>query len=277
VLTTPALQILKEFRPDLRVGVVVESRFAPVFEEHPAVDTILAPSIQATTRWRPHLALNFHGGTRSVALTVASGARHRAGFGHYRARWAYNVAIPRAQEILGVERTVHTAEHLASAMFYLGVPQREIPRASLVAPPWPHARPYAALHPFASAPEKTWPADRFAALAQHLRDHDGLDPVILCGPSDDAAPFRDFEIVRASLSDVKAVIRSASLFIGNDSGPAHIASAFGVPLVVLYGPSDPVVWAPWKPTAAQPIVRRPIQDIGVDEVLRALDHLKAPA
>ena len=45
----------------------------------------------------------------------------------------YNVRIPRAQEILGVERTVHTAEHLASAMFYLGAPVGEIPRAKLVA------------------------------------------------------------------------------------------------------------------------------------------------
>lgn len=277
VLTTPALQILKEFRPDVRIAVVVEPRFAPVFEDHPAVDAILPPAITPVTRWRPHLALNFHGGTRSIALTLASGARRRAGFAHYRARWAYNVTIPRAQEILGVERTVHTAEHLASAMFYLGAPQRDIPRASLVAPPWSHPRPYALLHPFASAPEKAWPTDRFAAIARRLRDHDHLDPVILCGPSDDAAPFADFQIVRSSLSEVKSVIRSASLFIGNDSGPAHIAAAFGIPLAVLYGPSDPVVWAPWKAVAAQTLVRRLIQDISVDEVLRALDHLKAPA
>jgi heptosyltransferase-3 len=45
----------------------------------------------------------------------------------------YNVRIPRAQDILGVDRHVHTAEHLASAMFYLGVPRCEIPRARLFA------------------------------------------------------------------------------------------------------------------------------------------------
>ena len=41
----------------------------------------------------------------------------------------------------------------------------------------------------------------------------------------------------------------AQLFIGNDSGPAHIAAAFGVPVVVLFGPSDPVNWAPWRTEA----------------------------
>jgi hypothetical protein len=55
-----------------------------------------------------------------MALTAASHARYRAGFQHFRAQWAYNLSIPRAQEILGEERAVHTAEHLASAMFWLG-------------------------------------------------------------------------------------------------------------------------------------------------------------
>ncbi len=43
--------------------------------------------------------------------------------------------------------------------------------------------------------------------------------------------------------DVKSLMAGASLFIGNDSGPAHIAAAFGVPVVVIFGSSDPVTWA----------------------------------
>jgi ADP-heptose:LPS heptosyltransferase len=80
VLTTPALQILKETRPNLRVAVVVEPRFSAVFENNPHVDRILAPSVPAIARWRPDLAVNLHGGTRSIALTVASRAPYRAGF-----------------------------------------------------------------------------------------------------------------------------------------------------------------------------------------------------
>jgi ADP-heptose:LPS heptosyltransferase len=278
VLTTPALQILTEARPDVHIAVVVEARFAAIFEHHPCVDRILPPSAPALARWHPDLAINFHGGTRSIALTLASRARHRAGFAHYRARWAYNVVLPRAQQVLGVERKVHTAEHLASAMFYLGVPKRDIPRASLFADPWPRPRPYAAIHPFASTPEKTWPADRFVATARALRDSGELEPVILSGPADDPSPFAGFEILRnAPLSVLKSAIRSASLFIGNDSGPAHMAAAFGIPLVVLFGPSDATVWAPWKPVAAEALVRSSIAQIATADVLNAISHLKAAA
>src|SRR5580704_1170708 len=126
VLTTPALEILRQSRPDLRVAVVVEDRFAPVFEQNPAVESLFPAKVSALRGWRPQLCLNLHGGTRSAALTAASGASFRAGFAHFRFPQAYNVQIPRAQEILGVDRVVHTAEHLASAMFFLGAREMEI-------------------------------------------------------------------------------------------------------------------------------------------------------
>ena len=63
--------------------------------------------------------LNLHGGTRSLWLTLTSGARYRAGFAHHRFSFLYSQKIPTAQAILGVDRPVHTAEHLASAVFWL--------------------------------------------------------------------------------------------------------------------------------------------------------------
>src|SRR5258708_5872012 len=137
VLTTPAISLLKQFRPDLQIAVVVEDAFAAVFSGNPDIDCILPPTISAVTRLRPHLALNLHGGGTSAWLTLMSRAGLRAGFAHFRFAPIYNVRIPRAQEILKVDRTVHTAEHLASAMFFLGVPQCEIPRATLFATPRP--------------------------------------------------------------------------------------------------------------------------------------------
>src|SRR5438270_178212 len=110
VLTTPALDILKRSRPDLRLAVLVEDRFRAIFEGNPDVDRILAPELPALRRLRPQLCLNLHGGTRSAWMTLSSGARYRAGFAHYRHQFAYNVRIPRAQQILRVSRTVHTAE-----------------------------------------------------------------------------------------------------------------------------------------------------------------------
>src|SRR3954452_13607666 len=73
VLTTPALEILKRSRPDLRIAVIVEDRFAPIFEGNRDVDEILAPAVRPLGRFRPELVLNLHGGTRSMLLTGSSG------------------------------------------------------------------------------------------------------------------------------------------------------------------------------------------------------------
>ena len=84
VLTTPALDILKRSRPDLRLAVVVEDRFRDIFEGNPDLEAILPPALGALRAWRPALCLNFHGGTRSAWMTALSGSPFRAGFGHFR-------------------------------------------------------------------------------------------------------------------------------------------------------------------------------------------------
>ena len=268
VLTTPALALLKSHRPDLQIHVVAEPRFSGVFEDNPDVSAV-SENIP-----RADLVLNLHGGTRSMWLTLASGARYRAGFAHHRYSFIYTHKIPTAQAILGVDRPVHTAEHLASAMFWLGVPPTDIPRAKLMARAQPNLRPYAVIHPFASAPGKAWPVERFASVAVRLQSQ-GLQPVILAGPSDDASPFEAFEVYRnAPLRDVKNLMAGASLFIGNDSGPAHIAAAFGVPVVVLFGPSNPVTWAPWRTEARVLTSEGNIGRISVDDVLSAAEALR---
>ena len=285
VLTTPALEILKRSRPDLRVAVMVEDRFRAVFEGNPDVDEILPPEWSALRRFRPRLCLNLHGGTRSAWLTVASGARWRAGFGHFRHQFAYNVRIPRAQEILGVERTVHTAEHLASAMFYLGAPVGEVPRAKLGAdrsgpegaPFGARKGPAATIHPVAATAEKTWPAEGFLAVAEHLR-RTGIEPVFIGAAGDDLSPFAAYRTLQgAPLGEVKALLGSSCLFVGNDSGPAHMAAAFGLPVVVIFGKSDPAVWGPWR-TAAE-IVTAPggIARVSTGQVLDALARLRVHA
>src|SRR5581483_5616114 len=106
VLTTPALDLLKRARKDLAIAVVVEDRFREVFSGNPDLAAILPPDFGALRGWRPNLCVNLHGGTRSAWMTALSGAQ-RVGFGHFRHQWIYQARIPRAQEILGVERTVH--------------------------------------------------------------------------------------------------------------------------------------------------------------------------
>ena len=277
VLTTPALDILKNARPDLEVGIVVEDRFRAIFEGNPAVSAILDPALAAIWRWRPQLCLNLHGGRHSMFLTAGSRAKIRAGFAHHRGAFVYNVPIPRAQEILGVERPVHTAEHLASAMYYLGCPQQDIPRARLFAAPPPEAPPYAIFHPIAAAAYKTWPAQRFVQVAEHVRRSSKLEPVFIGAASDDLSPFRSFRVIAgAPLAEIMSLISGASLFFGNDSGPAHIAAAFGIPLVVLFGRMEhSITWAPWRATSAALLASpQGIAAISVEEAIGCVERLQ---
>jgi heptosyltransferase-3 len=277
VLTTPAISLLKQARPDLRIAMVVEDAFAPVFARNPDLDSILPPKPPEISRWRPELTLNLHGGVTSFRLTIAARSRWRAGFAHFRFRPVYNIQIPRTQEILGVDRKVHTAEHVASAMFFLGVPRADIPRARLFADPRPSARPYAVLHPMAWAPDKTWPSFNFLAVAEHLEKRLGLEPVFIAGPGESLDTFaRHRCLASAPLEEIKSLLSGASLFIGNDSGPAHMAAAFGLPVVVLFGSSDPDIWRPWRTESSVLTNPAGIHSIGIADAVQAIDTVLAP-
>jgi len=282
VLATPAIRLLKEARPDLRVGVVVEDRFAAVFENNSDVAEILPPRAGAVRSFAPALCLNLHGGSRSARLTALSGARIRAGFEIFRPAWVYSVRIPTAQETMGITRRVHTAEHMASAVFYLGAPIAEVPRARLEPGPEPSQYtpegPYAVIHPLAATPEKTWPAERFRELARHFEQCMGLQTVFIGGPGEDLSAFRPRRTVAgAPLGEVMKLMRGAAFFAGNDSGPAHVAAAFGVPQIVLFGPSDAEVWAPWRTPAEILRAEGGIGSISLERAIEAADRLRVTA
>jgi ADP-heptose:LPS heptosyltransferase len=279
VLTTPGLSLLKQSRPDLEIGVAVEPQFAAVFEGNPAVSRIIEPNWVAVRKSKPKLCLNLHGGTRSLWMTLFSGAKWRAGFVHHSFTFAYNMKIGRAQDILHVRGVVHTAEHLASAFFAMGVPISDVPRAQLYPNPaevdaLPVRGRYAVLHPFAASPEKTWPAEKFCELARFLKLWN-LEPVILAGPEDDASLFSAHVVFRGSLSQAKALISEASLFVGNDSGPAHIAAAFGLPTLVLFGPSKPAIWGPWRTESEIVVGPDGLARVPVSRVVAALERLRS--
>jgi heptosyltransferase-3 len=258
VLTTPALRLLKTARPDVQIFVVVERPWDRLLESNDDVaGTVICDrsarwkAAAAIRRVRPELCLNLHGGSTSAALTAFSGASWRAGFAHFPFRAVYNVAIPRAQEVLRrtANAPVHTAEHLASAAFYLGAPSGEIPAARLFAEAAPRTSPYAVLHVAAAYFTKQWPTARFVELGRWLRETLGLEPILTAGPGqgDLLAGVEGLETsANLSVGGLMSLIKGARLFVGNDSGPAHVAAAFGVPCVVIFGSSNSSVWRPWK-------------------------------
>ena len=117
---------------------------------------------------------------------------------------------------------------------------------------------YVLVNPGAAWPNKRWPPDRFGALAAALRQRTGLASVVLWGPGERALAD---EVVAASsgaatvsppttVRDLVALSRGAALLVSGDTGPTHIASAVGTPIVGLYGPTRPSRNGPLSPRDA---------------------------
>jgi ADP-heptose:LPS heptosyltransferase len=122
----------------------------------------------------------------------------------------------------------------------------------------------------ASAPQKIWPHSNFLAIADHLENHLGLEPVFISGHGESLAAFNRYTSIEgASLEEIKSLLAGAALFIGNDSGPAHMAAAFGLPVVVMFGSSDPDIWRPWQTESSVLTNPAGIQSIAVAEVAEA--------
>jgi ADP-heptose:LPS heptosyltransferase len=285
VLLTPALHLLKAWRPELFVSVLVERRFRELLEGNPDVDEVLSPgegSIKAALylgaalgfrRKKFALCINLHGGPTSRFLTRLCGARIKVGFEHFRSPSHYQILVPDARLILD-QPTIHTAEHQACAFFYLGLPCREIPRARILVSAehkawWKQRRAslglasgdeYVMIHPTALYATKQWATEKFAQLASALERERGLKGVFSCGPGEgvvldaiqnaSSSPIRRLEGM--SLGQFAAALAGARLFVGNDSGPAHMAAALSRPLVVIFASSSSTIWGPWPRLTSNP-------------------------
>lgn len=101
---------------------------------------------------------------------------------------------------------------------------------------------YAVIHPFSGSPRKNWPLEKFRELARNLERQ---MPVRWCAGADDP-PLP--EAVRiGDLYELGCWLAGARLYVGNDSGITHLAAAVGTPVLALFGPTDPAVWAPRGP------------------------------
>jgi heptosyltransferase III len=275
ILLTPALRLLHDWRPDLRVSVLVEPPWNELLEGNPAVHSVVTLRSKLLTAWRVRRAnfdavVNLHGGPTSAFLSRWSGSPLRTGFSHFRHPGAYSAHIPTAQEILGTSQPVHTAEHVASAFFWLGVPPAKIPPAELYPSDAAFERvrarlgsmgvgedeSYAVVHPSALYASKQWPAQGFAEIEQHLERVYGLRTIYVCGEGRNERETLDRieshnrrSILLAQgwpIRELVALTAGGRIFVGNDSGPAHIAAAVRIPVLVIFGSSQAAVWKPWK-------------------------------
>jgi heptosyltransferase-3 len=116
------------------------------------------------------------------------------------------------------------------------------------------------VHPFSGSPVKDWPLDRWDALASRV----GAEFAI----------GRDRQPLFEDLYQLACWLASAKLYVGNDSGITHLAAAVGTPVVALFGPTDPGIWAP---RGAQVVIIKKdrLEEITVDDVTAAVERCLA--
>lgn len=202
------------------------------------------------------VAIDLQGAIRSALLTKVSHARVRAGALHPRelpARWWYNVkAITPARHV--IDQACETV--VAAVGRDIAPATVEFPSSATV-DKWADdflrsfSSPFAIVNPGAGWGAKCWPAERYAALAKNLADH-GVSTLVNAGPGElqlaqkvCAGMGKFARVVECSLLELIALTRRAAIFVGGDTGPLHLASALGVPVVAIFGPTDPARNGPY--------------------------------
>lgn len=217
---------------------------------------------------------NLHGGNTSAWLTALSGARYRIGCVEFRHQFVYNLLIPKSADLLE-RRDHHTVERTLAWFDWLRGDLRkdfsEAPSLTVLVSETaqasvkeklrsaginPQAR-YAVIQPGAVFATKEWMGDRFASIAEFLIS-EGLQVVLTGAPGERAKlegiksqiPTTAGLLSTLSIQELIAVIAGADLYLGNDSGPAHIAAALKKPTVILFGSSNSAAWSPWQTRGA---------------------------
>jgi predicted lipopolysaccharide heptosyltransferase III len=279
VLATPSLFALKRFLPHVQVDILVEDWVAPLLANHPHVDNVielkrggLAKRMDAAREIRAaryDVVYNLHGGTTATFLTRATGARHRVGFRTYQYAKLHTELVPSPLLLWGQQKT-HSVEQQLALLGWTGVPVSDRPRTRLgIAPEAAGSviqhledagladKKIALIHPAAAFNTKQWATKNFARVAEYLAER-GYAPVAIAARheaqiidelvNEASAPILSLDL---SLPEVSALASRSQLFVGNDSGIAHIAAAVGTPSVVIFGSSNIAHWRPWHRAAAE--------------------------
>lgn len=282
VLATPSLRALRRFVPGARIDVLLEDWVAPLLEGSPDVDRVVtvrrksqSSRLAVARRLRAEdydVAYNLHGGSTAVLLVRASGARHRVGYADYAYASLHNHAAPPSAELWGRKKT-HSAEQQLALMGWTGVPVTDRPASHLAVLPEASAsvarrlregagladgQAFALVHPAAAFETKTWAAGNFARVVEHLAAR-GLASIAVAAPGESkvidevrarsVSPLAGFTDL--TLPELTALAARSTVFVGNDSGVAHVAAAVGTPQVVVFGSSNVAHWRPWTEAPAE--------------------------
>jgi heptosyltransferase I len=278
----PVAAALRRAHPSARIDWLVSAKHRDILDLVPVIDRRLVindrgsatggaslwTTIGELRRQRYDVAIDLQGLIKSAVLARSSGAARAIGFssGYAResmARLFYTDAYDGGRGgLFDPRETRHVVAINLAVLGLLGItpgppefPIEQVDSAAARQATNATGGHYALLNPGAAWPNKRWPADRLGAVAAALRERHGLMSVVLWGPGEEmlaqdvvaAASGAAVTASRTTIADVVALARGAAVMVSGDTGPTHIASAVGTPLVGIYGPTRPTRNGPMAP------------------------------
>jgi lipopolysaccharide heptosyltransferase I len=273
----PIAAALRATWPDARIDWLVDVRHRPILDRVTGLSGIVPVDtrqmrgdvgvvavVRRLRAARYDVAVDAQGLMKSAWLARLAGARRVVGLarGHLReplARWGYDdTAEPAGPHVVDHALALAEAAGAAAgpARFALTPPPSDVVARVRRTLGLAAEAPFAVLNPGAAWPNKRWPADRFGAVARHLRERHGWPSIVVWGPGEEdlasavvaaAGPGAAAPAPPTSLGDLIATVAAAGLVVSGDTGPLHLAAAVGTPIVGLYGPTDPARNGPWSP------------------------------
>jgi len=268
----PAAAALRAAFPFARIDWLVDAKHREILELVTCIDEIIVLERPTPSGWlavtrelrrrQYDAALDFQGLMKSAVLARASGARRVLGFSiwHLREKGArpfYSESLEPSRDVTQghvIYKNLRLIEALGVRGASVDFPLRRVesPARDTILEE-AAGRPFALINPGAAWPNKCWYTDRFAELAAFLKDVRGLEPFVLWGPGEEPLARRVVESSNGAarlapstrLADLVESCRSAALMVSGDTGPLHIATAVGTPVVSIFGPTDPVRNGPW--------------------------------
>jgi ADP-heptose:LPS heptosyltransferase len=257
LLLTGPIRALKEEFPGFRLAVLVESRFAQCFDGNPDFNEVLIADGKYLTGARLlmrrfNAIVNLHGGPTSLVYSCLTWGK-RIGAENYRAAKLYHGRVPAPLS------STHTVQSTMELLRWLGLRRERAPALRYEPHPAEAARilekmkgrPYVLIHPAAIMETKRWEPRRFGEVARSLAAR-GFTIVVTSGPGEESLTTqvaREIEgtviLLGLTIPELGELIRGARLYIGNDSGPMHLAAAVGTPAIAVWGSSDSRRWRPW--------------------------------
>jgi heptosyltransferase-2 len=278
VMATPVLRLARQRLPDAEIVVVVRPGLDALLEGTPWVDRMLAVDMRgvagllgATRRLRGYkseAALLLPNSFRSALAVRLSGIGIRVGYDRdlRGSLLTHRVNIDRSERPIPL---IEYYRRLCRSAF--GFEEMDCQPALFVTQQQAESAdsllqdvkgPFVLLNPGGNKPPKRWPAERFAAVADALRERRGLSACVSGSPAEHslvrqvvesaASPITNLAARGLTLGTLKAIMQRAALLITNDTGPRHIAAALGTPVVSLFGPTDHR-WTTW-PSARERIL-----------------------